>query len=98
MSKFYGKFDIFPTDLRIILSRQTFTHFFKSRSKKFATFMFKTRGGGGVKGSKNNVKKTALLVFDGFPKTEQLDDIFSMNPAQFLFWRHLWFMDTIEKL
>ena len=29
--------------------------------------MFKTRGGEGVRGRLNNVKKTALLVLDGFP-------------------------------
>ena len=32
--------------------------------------MFKARGGG-VKGCLNNVKKTALLVFDGFPYSAQ---------------------------
>ena len=32
--------------------------------------MFKTRGGGGVKGRLNNVKKTDDLVGEGFPKEE----------------------------
>ena len=40
-----------------ILSRQTFTHFFKSHSKKFATYMFKTRGGGGQRLFKQCLKK-----------------------------------------
>ena len=49
MSKFSGKFDIFPQIYALfcrILLRQMFTHFFKSSSKKFATYMFKTREGG----------------------------------------------------
>ena len=47
---------------------QAFTHFLKSRSKKFEKYMFKTRGrAGGIKGRLNNVKKTALLANDGFP-------------------------------
>ena len=64
MSKFYGKFDIISTDLRIILSRQMFTHFnLQHTSSK--------RGGWGVKGRLNNVKKTALLAKGGFPKSGQ---------------------------
>ena len=35
--------------------------------------MFKTRGGG-VKGRLNNVKKNALLVFDGFPFMQRWED------------------------
>ena len=50
----------FSTDLRIILTRQTFTPFFKSRSKKIATYMFKTRGAG-VKGRLNNVIKNCTF-------------------------------------
>ena len=42
-------------------------HFFKSRSKKFATYMFKTKGG--FNSFLNNVKKTALLEEDDFPNT-----------------------------
>ena len=33
MSKFYGETDIVSTDLRIILSRQTFTRFLENPSK-----------------------------------------------------------------
>ena len=36
---------------------QAFTHFFKSRSKKFATYMFKTREGGGSKAVWTMLKK-----------------------------------------
>ena len=46
--------------------QQTLAHFFKSLFK-FATHIFKAVWGGGVKGHLNNVKKTALLVREGFP-------------------------------
>ena len=50
MSKFYGEFDIVSTDLRIILSNFVATDvytLFQKSFKKFATYKFKTRGGGG---------------------------------------------------
>merc|ERR1712218_195757 len=56
----FPKFDIFPQIYALfcrILSRQTFTHFFKSRSKKFATYMFKTGEGGGQRPFKQCLKK-----------------------------------------
>ena len=66
-------FDIFPQIYALfcrILSWQAFTHFSKSRSKKFATYMFKTREGGeGSKAVWTMFKKTALLARDGFPNT-----------------------------
>ena len=60
MSKFYGKFDIVSTDLRIILSNFVATDvyaLFKKSIKKNCNMMFKTKWGGGGKGFLNNVKK-----------------------------------------
>ena len=45
-------------------------HFFKSRSKKLQHTC--SKWGRGVKGRLNNVKKTALLVFEGFPYDKQV--------------------------
>ena len=59
MSKFWGKFDIVSTDLRIILSNFVATDvyaLFKKSIKKICNMMFKTKGGG-VKGFLNNVQK-----------------------------------------
>ena len=53
---FFGKLDIFPKDLRTILthlSRQVFTHFFDGTLEKSEK---------SVKGRLNNVKKTYDLV------------------------------------
>ena len=42
--------------------------------------MFKLRVGRGVKGYLNNVKKTAILADEGFPKTF-LDALASLRPV-----------------
>ena len=50
MSQIEGKFDIVTTELRFILSNFVATDvyaLFNMSDKKIATYMFKTRGGGG---------------------------------------------------
>ena len=69
MSKFWGKFDIVSTDLRLILSVFVATDvyaLFKKSVKKICNIHVQNEGGG-VNGFWNNVQKTALLVRQGFP-------------------------------
>ena len=47
--------------------QQAFTHFFNIPSKKFATYMFKTRGGGS-KAFLTMFKKTDNMEEEGIPK------------------------------
>ena len=68
-----SKFDIFTTDLRIILSMIVATGVYTLLLKflqKNSPHDVQKEGGRGVKGFLNNVKKTALFLQDGFPKSK----------------------------
>ena len=70
MSKFYGETYIVSTDLRIILSNFVATDvyaLFRKSIKKNCNIMFKTKGGGGVKGFLNNVQKNCRFGEGGHP-------------------------------
>ena len=73
MSKFWGKFDIVSTDLRIILSNFVATDIYalfkKSIKKNLQHDVQNEGGGGGSKAFWTMFKKTADLVEDGTPKT-----------------------------